>query len=118
MADLLTNDARAEHLPGLERTGWRAVADRDAIRKIWKFRNFSEAWGFMARAALVAEKLGHHPEWFNVYNKVDITLTTHDCGGLSTLDIKFAGQLDGFASGAEVLTDHSDDIARLMTSPE
>ena len=117
MADLLSNEARAEHLPRLESNGWRAVADRDAIRKIWKFRNFSEAWAFMTRAALVAEKLVHHPEWFNVYNKVDITLTTHDCGGLSGLDLDFAKRLDGFGEGAEVLTDHSEDMARLMTAP-
>lgn len=117
MADLLTNAARAERLPGLENTGWRAVADRDAIRKIWKFRNFSEAWAFMARAALAAEKVGHHPEWFNVYSKVDITLTTHDCGGLSALDLDFAKRLDGFGEGADVLADHSEDMARLMAAP-
>ena len=58
------------------------TTDRDALRKIWKFKSFSEAWGFMSRAALFAEKLNHHPEWSNVYNVVDVTLTTHDCDGL------------------------------------
>ena len=83
MATLLTEAERTAALPPLGETGWGAVPDRDAIRKIWKFRSFSEAWGFMSRAALAAEKLNHHPEWSNVYNVVDVTLTTHDCDGLS-----------------------------------
>ena len=90
MTPLLTDTERAEALPPLGETGWRAVEGRDAIRKILKFRNFSEAWGFMARAALVAEKLNHHPEWSNAYNVVDVTLTTHDGGGLTGLDVKLA----------------------------
>lgn len=107
MTPLLTDAERAEALPPLGETGWRAVEGRDAIRKILKFRNFSEAWGFMSRAALMAEKLGHHPEWSNAYNVVDITLTTHDGGGLTLLDMKLARAMDKLAAGATVQTDHS-----------
>ena len=74
---------------------WQMVKDRDAIQRSFKFKNFSEAWGFMARVALLAESQDHHPEWFNVYNKVDITLSTHDCGGLSARDVKLATSIDG-----------------------
>jgi 4a-hydroxytetrahydrobiopterin dehydratase len=90
----------------LGETGWAAVEGRDAIRKIWKFKSFSEAWAFMSRVALLAEKLNHHPEWKNVYNVVDVTLTTHDCGGLSDLDVEMARRMDKFAGGAEVQRDH------------
>lgn len=107
MADLLSDAARADQLPALGATGWGAVPDRDAIRKIWKFRNFSEAWGFMTRAALVAEKLNHHPEWANTYNVVDVTLSTHDCHGLSALDIELALKMDALAGDAKVQSDHS-----------
>ncbi len=107
MADLLTQAARSEHLPALGATGWGAAPDRDALRKIWKFRNFSEAWGFMTRAALAAEKLNHHPEWSNVYNVVDVTLTTHDCGGLSELDLDLASKMDALAGDAKVQSDHT-----------
>lgn len=106
MADLLTPEERAKDLVGLGNSGWAAVPDRDAIRKIWKFRNFSEAWGFMARAALVAEKLNHHPEWTNVYNTVDVTLSTHDCHGLSALDVALARKMDEFAGAATIQRDH------------
>ena len=78
---------------------WRAVAGRDAITRSFKFKNFSEAWGFMARVALLAESQDHHPEWFNVYNRVDITLSTHDCGGLSARDVKLAKSIDAVAAG-------------------
>lgn len=101
MSPLSTED-RTRDLPALGASGWQAVPDRDAIRKIWKFRNFSQAWGFMSRVALAAERLNHHPEWRNVYNLVDITLTTHDCDGLSDLDIKLAQQADRCAGDAEV----------------
>ncbi len=107
MADLLDQAARMAHLPALGATGWGAVPDRDALRKIWKFRNFSEAWGFMSRAALVAEKLNHHPEWANTYNMVDVTLSTHDCHGLSQLDVDLAKQMDSLAGTAAVQSDHS-----------
>ncbi len=106
MATLLTETERKEALPSLGDSGWQAVPGRDAIRKIWKFRNFSQAWAFMSRAALAAEKLNHHPEWTNIYNAVDVTLTTHDCGGLSALDVKLARQMDGFAGDTEVQQDH------------
>lgn len=106
MAELLTEAERGKALPGLGETGWGAVAGRDAIRKIWKFKNFSEAWGFMTRAALVAEKLNHHPEWSNVYNVVDVTLSTHDCHGLSALDLDLARKMDALAGTAAVQRDH------------
>ncbi len=73
---------------------WRLVEGRDAIQRSFKFRDFSQAWGFMARAALLAEKSDHHPEWFNVYNRVDVTLTTHDAGGLSARDVALAQAID------------------------
>lgn len=109
MTEILTEAERAEALPGLDATGWRADPSRDAIRKIWKFRSFSEAWGFLSRAALAAEKLNHHPEWKNVYNVVDVTLTTHSRGGLSALDVTLAQRLDRLAGeDVEVQTDHSE----------
>ena len=107
MSTLLTEAERNALLPGLGDTGWAAVEGKDAIRKVWKFKSFSEAWGFMSRVALAAEKLNHHPEWSNVYNVVDVTLTTHDAGGLSTLDLALAGRLDQIAGPAEVVADHS-----------
>jgi 4a-hydroxytetrahydrobiopterin dehydratase len=113
MADLLSRDDRADLLPPLGETGWAAVPGRDALRKILKFRTFSEAWGFMSRAALLAEKLNHHPEWKNVYNTVDITLTTHDCHGLSRLDIDLAAGMDRLASAADVQRNHGDPVLSL-----
>jgi 4a-hydroxytetrahydrobiopterin dehydratase len=113
MADLLSDDDRAALLPQLGDAGWAAVPGRDAIRKVMKFRNFSEAWGFMTRAALVAEKLNHHPEWKNVYNTVDITLTTHDCHGLSRLDIDIAQAMDRLSAGADVQRDHGEPVLSL-----
>ena len=74
--------------------GWEFDRDGDAIRKVFKFADFSEAWGFMNRVALIAESADHHPEWFNVYNKVDITLTTHDAGGLSERDVTMAKAIE------------------------
>ncbi|PPB82389.1 4a-hydroxytetrahydrobiopterin dehydratase [Albidovulum inexpectatum] len=106
MTTILTTEEREAALPDLGATGWAAVEGRDAIRKIWKFRSFSEAWGFMSRVALQAEKLNHHPEWTNIYNVVDVTLTTHDCGGLSALDLKLARAMDRIAGDAEVQRDH------------
>jgi 4a-hydroxytetrahydrobiopterin dehydratase len=73
------------------------VAGRDAINRKFVFKDFNEAFGFMARAALVAEKLDHHPEWSNVYKTVDVTLSTHDAGGLTELDIKLAEAMDKLA---------------------
>lgn len=111
MAEKLTEAERQEALPPLGETGWLAAEGRDAIRKIWKFRSFSEAWGFMSRAALFAEKLNHHPEWSNVYNVVDVTLTTHDCDGLSALDVRLAKRMDALAGPeAEVQRDHGEPV--------
>ena len=75
-------------------TGWEVEGDRDAITKTYVFANFSEAFGWMTRAALIAEKMDHHPEWFNVYKTVKVTLSTHDAGGLTQLDIDLANGLD------------------------
>jgi 4a-hydroxytetrahydrobiopterin dehydratase len=116
MADLMSVADRQNLLPPLAETGWAAVPGKDAIRKVLKFRNFSEAWGFMARAALVAEKLNHHPEWKNVYNTVDITLTTHDCHGLSRLDIDLAEAMDRLAGAAEVQRNHGEPVQSLCES--
>lgn len=102
MTERLTAEARREMLPILAEAGWGAVEGRDAIRKVFVFGDFSAAWGFMARAALLAEKLDHHPEWFNVYRTVDVVLSTHDAGGLSALDVELARALDRIATGAEV----------------
>lgn len=111
MAELLSEAERGELLPALGAAGWGAVPERDAIRKIWKFASFIEAWGFMAQAALHAEKLNHHPEWTNVYNVVDVTLTTHDCRGLSMLDVKLARRMDALAGeSVEVQRDHSEPV--------
>ena len=113
MATLLTQAERTAALPALGDTGWGAVPDRDAIRKVWKFKSFIEAWGFMSRAALWAEKLNHHPEWSNVYNVVDVTLSTHDCHGLSALDLDLAAKLDKLGADATIQRDHSQPITCL-----
>ncbi len=113
MTPLLSAEDRTILLPPLAETGWAAVPGRDAIRKVWKFRSFSQAWGFMSRAALQAEKLNHHPEWRNVYNVVDVTLTTHDCHGLSRLDIDLARAMDRIAPETEIARDHGEPITCL-----
>ncbi|MEH6753373.1 MAG: 4a-hydroxytetrahydrobiopterin dehydratase [Alphaproteobacteria bacterium] len=77
--------------------GWELVEGRDAIARAFQFANFSEAFAFMTRAALKAEAMDHHPEWFNVWNKVDVTLSTHDAGGLTELDMELAAFMDGLA---------------------
>lgn len=97
MAQKLTDTERADHLPNLLENGWEMVIGRDAIRKSYKFRNFVDAFGFMTRAAIWAEKWNHHPEWSNVYNRIEVTLTTHDVDGLSPLDIKLAEKMDALA---------------------
>ncbi len=94
MADKLTERAALDPLLA---TGWSMVEGRDAIAKRFVFRNCVEAFGFMTRAALWAEKLNHHPEWSNVYKAVDVVLTTHDCDGLSELDVKLATRMDQLA---------------------
>ena len=79
--------------------GWSEVQGRDAIFKSFKFKDFNAAFGFMTRAALVAEKMNHHPEWSNVYNRVDVTLTTHDANGVTGLDVALAKAMNAIAAG-------------------
>lgn len=80
--------------------GWTALqGERDAIQRTYRFRDFNAAFGFMTRVALMADKLDHHPEWFNVYNRVDVTLATHDADGVTELDVKLASFMDD-AAGA------------------
>ncbi|MDU8943945.1 4a-hydroxytetrahydrobiopterin dehydratase [Ovoidimarina sediminis] len=97
MAEKLTEAERAEHLAVLEKAGWSLDTGRDAITKDYTFKNFVRAFSFMSGAALHAEKLNHHPEWSNVYNRVTVTLTTHDAGGLTDLDITLAKRMDALA---------------------
>ena len=78
-------------------TGWSAVKGRDAIRKVYEFADFNAAWGFMSRVALKADQMDHHPEWFNVYNKVDVTLATHDASGVTEKDVALATFMDHVA---------------------
>ena len=78
-------------------SGWAEVTGRDAITKKFVFKDFNEAFGFMTRAALVAEKMDHHPEWFNVYKTVEVTLSTHDAGGVTELDVKLAQAMNKLA---------------------
>ena len=91
----LSPNERATALKKLRK--WKSVAGRDAITRKFEFANFNEAFGFMTRVALLADKMDHHPEWFNVYNKVDITLSTHDAGGLSDKDMALAKVIDQVA---------------------
>jgi len=95
MAEKLTGTARQAALAKLD--GWAEVEGRDAITRKFTFKDFNEAFGFMARAALTAEKLDHHPEWFNVYDKVEVTLATHDAGGVTERDIKLAQEMNRLA---------------------
>uniref|UniRef100_A0A8C7ESR1 4a-hydroxytetrahydrobiopterin dehydratase n=1 Tax=Neovison vison TaxID=452646 RepID=A0A8C7ESR1_NEOVI len=86
----LTAEERNQVILDLKAAGWSELHERDAIYKEFSFKNFNQAFGFMSRVALQAEKMNHHPEWFNVYNKVQITLTSHDYGGLTKRDVKLA----------------------------
>src|SRR6476620_7563116 len=95
MAQKLTGEARKSALAKL--SGWSEVSGRDAIGKKFVFKDFNAAFGFMTRAALVAEKLDHHPEWFNVYKNVEVTLSTHDAGGVTELDVKLATEMNKLA---------------------
>jgi len=90
----LDEEERNTTLPSLRKSGWTEVEGRDAIYKEFLFKDFNQAFGFMTRVALQAEKMDHHPEWFNVYNKVQITLSTHDCSGLSENDVKLANFIE------------------------
>jgi 4a-hydroxytetrahydrobiopterin dehydratase len=97
MAQKLNPDARKAALSSL--SGWSEASGRDAITRKFVFGDFNEAFGFMTRAALVAEKMDHHPEWFNVYKTVEVTLSTHDAGGLTDLDVKLAQAMNRIAGG-------------------
>lgn len=90
--DPATRAAAMKELPQ-----WQDIEGRDAIRRVFTFKDFNQAFGFMARVALLAEKMDHHPEWFNVYNKVDVTLSTHDASGITQNDIAMAKAMDGYA---------------------
>src|ERR1700732_1745567 len=95
MAERLSAEARKSALPGL--SGWSEVPGREAIAKTFTFKDFNEAFGFMSRVALVAEKRDHHPEWKNVYRTVDVVLATHDAGGVTALDIDLAKAMNAIA---------------------
>lgn len=95
MPDQLTSSEIEHQLANLD--GWSLVEGRSAISKSFVFANFVEAFGFMTQAALVAEKMDHHPEWSNVYKTVDVVLTTHSAGGITELDIKLAAKMDKLA---------------------
>lgn len=94
MSEKLSDTARETLLAPLFESGWTLLEDRDAITKDFTFKSFVDAFGWMTRAALWAEKWDHHPEWSNTYNRVTVTLTTHDVGGLSALDAKLARKMD------------------------
>ena len=99
MTEKLSDAERENDLATLLANGWAMVEGRDAICREFVFGNFVDAFGFMTRAAIWAEKWNHHPEWFNVYKTVQVTLSTHDVGGLSLLDIKLAKKMDALAEG-------------------
>ncbi|MCE9648338.1 MAG: 4a-hydroxytetrahydrobiopterin dehydratase [Parvibaculum sp.] len=98
MVEKLSGAARTKALAGLK--GWTKTRGRDAIEKTFTFKDFNEAFGWMARVALAAEKADHHPEWFNVYRTVKVLLTTHEVDGLSERDVKLAGLMDKWAGKA------------------
>ena len=98
MTDKLSPEAHTAALSELSAAGWHHDATRDAIEKTFVFRNFIDAFGFMTRAAIWAEKWNHHPEWSNVYKTVTVVLTTHDADGLSELDLKLARKMDALAA--------------------
>ncbi len=100
MTDKLSKDERETALASLIAAGWAEVPNRDAIQKTFVFKNFVSAFGWMTQVAIWAEKWNHHPEWSNVYKTVDVTLTTHDAGGLSELDVKLAHKLDELAGAS------------------
>ncbi|XP_048190360.1 pterin-4-alpha-carbinolamine dehydratase 2 [Perognathus longimembris pacificus] len=97
-AQWLTAEERNQVILDLKAAGWLELSERDAIYKEFSFKNFNQAFGFMSRVALQAERMNHHPEWFNVYNKVQITLTSHDCGGLTRRDVKLAQFIEKVAA--------------------
>lgn len=100
MTDCLFDEARAVLLDPLFANGWQPSEGRDAIEKRFEFTDFASAFGWMTSVALWAEKWDHHPEWCNVWNKVDVVLTTHDAGGVTSKDAKLARKMDMLAEGA------------------
>ena len=98
MAEKLTGSERREALAAL--SGWSEVEDRDAISRSFQFDDFTAAFAFMARCALAAERMDHHPEWFNVYNRVEVTLATHSAGGVTELDVQLAKFMNAAAANA------------------
>lgn len=103
MPQRLSPDERRALLPELERSGWQADPGADALLKVLKFRDFSQAWGLMSQVALCAERMDHHPDWCNSYNRLQIRLSTHSCGGLSVLDIELARAIDLIAHAGQTL---------------
>lgn len=99
MAEKLSTEERAAALGVLATSGWAHDAERDALKKTFKFKNFVKAWGWMTSVAIEAEKINHHPEWANVYGTVEVTLTTHDADGLTQLDLGLARTMDALARG-------------------
>ena len=99
MTEKLNDDDRKTALAELQGSGWALVDGRDAIEKTFEFKNFVQAFGWMAQVAIWAEKLNHHPEWSNVYKTVEVTLSTHDADGLTELDIKLAKKMDALVPG-------------------
>ncbi|MGJ8545925.1 MAG: 4a-hydroxytetrahydrobiopterin dehydratase [Sulfitobacter sp.] len=97
MSDKLSSETRKTLLGPLIENGWAMAEGRDAIQKTFKFSDFADAFGWMTRVAIWAEKWDHHPEWSNVYGKVSVTLITHDVDGLSSLDVKLARKMDSLA---------------------
>lgn len=98
MSDKLIGSALAEAVAGLD--GWSVADGREAIVKTYRFDDFNAAFGWMSRVALKAERMDHHPEWFNVYNRVDVTLASHDAGGVTARDIELAAFLDSLCAAA------------------
>ena len=99
MVEKLHGKQRSEMLAELAATGWNLAEERDAICKTFRFKSFVQAFGWMAQVAILAEKLNHHPEWFNVYNRVTVTLTTHEASGLTERDVRLAKRMDGLVPG-------------------
>ena len=87
-------------LTALLQNGWTKTSDGTAIEKHFKFKSFAQAWGFMSQAALAAERINHHPEWINVYNRVNVRLTTHDTGGISELDVQLANKMEALIASS------------------
>lgn len=98
LSDLERNQALEQLRENKSPYQWEQDTNRNAIKKTFMFSDFNQAWRFMSGVALLAEKMDHHPEWFNVYNTVEVTLTTHDCAGVSAKDIEMAKQMDEYAS--------------------